>query len=119
MSATGSVAGRVAEGPLLDVESGETTFILSLDARVVEPGPPARVVDGEAAWCEVTCAAELAQNVADSLAVGDRVYAAGEFVASVVGGPEGGVYVLVRIRATSVGPDLRHGVARFIGRPAL
>ncbi len=118
MSAVANVAGRVAEGPLLDEESGETTFVLALEARLIESGPRFRVVEGEAEWCEVTCAAELAQNVSDSLVVGDRVVAAGELVASVVGGLEGGVHVLMRLRATTIGPDLRHGVARFIPRPA-
>lgn len=119
MDAVGSVAGRVTEGPLLDDESGETTFVVALEARVVEVGQPSRIVDGEAEWCEVTCAGDLAQNVADSLVVGDRMFAAGEFVASVVGGVEGGVYVLMRLRATTVGPDLRYGVARLVGRPTV
>lgn len=118
MGAVGSVAGRVTEGPLLDDETGETTFVLALEARVIEAGPPAHVVDGEAEWCEVTCAADLAQNVADSLVVGDRVFAAGEFIASVVGGVEGSVHVLMRLRATTVGQDLRYGVARLVARPA-
>lgn len=108
--------GRVADGPVLAAEDGVTTFVLAADARMIDHGPPRRVVEEETGWCEVNCKGDLARHVAASIVPGDRVIVCGEMGVNVVGGDEESVQVLVRIEALTVGHDLRHGVARFLHR---
>ncbi len=108
--------GRVEAGPMLAEEDGVTTFMLAADARMIDHGPPSRMVQRETGWCEVNCGGELAGYVAESVAHGDRVIVCGELGVNVVGGDEDTAHVVVRVEAVTVGHDLRYGVARFLAR---
>ncbi len=108
--------GRVEAGPMFSDEDGTTSFVLAADARMIDHGPPRRIVERETGWCDVTCRGDLATHVAASVVPGDRVIVCGELGVNVVGGDEESVQVLVRVEALTVGHDLRHGVARFLHR---
>lgn len=111
---TVTLSGFVGTTPRLFTSAGGTdwtSFRIASTKRFLDRAT-GQWVDGRTIWFTVKVWRAVARNVAESLRKGDAVVVTGRLAVDEWSGPEGPRTDLV-VEATSLGPDLARGTARF------